>query len=147
MKEDLTLRGDPEKTPFVQFESGTPLYPPPTLYESAQQLLEQPIELGVDAALNGLIRKGMRGGQFGVLPGSTWFALLKTFFSYETSSRDHTPDWCSQCRRALEMMVVRPHPLAWKGLKQFFTENMDHLSGWERSWRKIARGARQRVPG
>lgn len=33
MKPDKELFGDPDVTPFVRYDHGTPLYPPTNLYE------------------------------------------------------------------------------------------------------------------
>ncbi len=62
------LLGDPELTPFVRYDHGTPLYPPNNLYECAQTVLEALATEDVASTFGKLIQKGSYMGQYGVLP-------------------------------------------------------------------------------
>ena len=136
MRHDSATYGDPEKTPFVRYISGTPVYPPNTIYAAAEELLKRPEGADLAAASASLIEQGPLGGQYAVLPQSTWFAILRTFFSYSGTAENEVSGWQAHCRRGLEIMQERPHRAAWDNLKSFLKSGIDNLSGWSTSWRK-----------
>lgn len=128
--------GDPEKSPFVRYISGTPVYPPNIIYEAARKILEYPEGANLAQVCQGLTEKGAVGGQYAVLPESTWFAILRILFSYNVTPVTRVTDWQQRCRRALEIMQEQPHRAAWAKLKLFLKSDIDNLSGWNSSWRK-----------
>ena len=81
------LLGDPEVTPFVRYDHGTPLYPPNSLYECAEIVLEKLKTQDVKSIFDQLIEKGSYGGNYGVLRHSTWFAVLGSFFRYRVDRK------------------------------------------------------------
>lgn len=134
---DPDVYGDPEKTPFVRYVSGTPVYPPNTVYDAARKLLEYPEDTNLAEVCKGLTERGAVGGQYAVLPHSTWFAILQILFGYNlTTSETRITDWQHRCRRALEIMQEQSHRAAWDKLKAFLKSDIDNLSGWNSSWRK-----------
>lgn len=133
---DPAIYGDPEKSPFVRYISGTPVYPPNTIYEAARKLLEYPKNANLAEVCRSLTEQGAVGGQYAVLPQSTWFAILPIFFSYNVTAETQVADWQQRCRRALEIMQEQPHRAAWDKMKLFLKSDIDNLSGWNSSWRK-----------
>jgi hypothetical protein len=136
MKRAPTTYGDPEKTPFIRFESGTPVYPPNTIYECARELLREPEEANLTEMCVKLTERGQVGGQHTVMPAATWFALFENFFRYENDTPGPASKWQDYCRQGLQLMLERPHQAAWKNLKTFLKSDVDNLSGWNKSWQK-----------
>src|SRR3984957_18213344 len=130
------LLGDPELTPFVRYDHGTPLYPPNNLYECAQTVLEALATRDVASTFSKLIQKGSYMGQYGVLPNSTWFGVLGSYFRYRTGDRPDNSRWMEHCISALKLMMRRPHQTAWPEVKEFLRENLDEITGWTTSWRR-----------
>lgn len=126
--------GDPERTPFVRFDS-LPIYPENNICDCATQLLAVR-RSGAADPFSDLIKRGPLGGTFGVLPEYTWFALIKSFFDYAAAAQASLPTWADYCWRALEIMTQRPHQQAWPALKELLLGNIDELSGWAHSFRK-----------
>ncbi len=128
--------GDPEASPFVRYDHGTPLYPPNNLYESAEVVLERLRTQEISLTFDQLIEKGSYRGNYGVLPHSTWFAVLGSFFHYRTGDKPDVSGWMDLCIEALKLMVRRPHQAAWSDLREFLRENIDDITGWTTSWRR-----------
>lgn len=135
-RDDPAIHGDPETTPFVRYGSGTPVYPPNTIYESARKLLGQPEDANLVDVCKNLTERGAVGGQYTVVPQATWFEILQTYFGYNGAREARVADWQQRCRRALEIMQEEPHRAAWDKLKLFLKSDIDNLSGWNSSWRK-----------
>jgi hypothetical protein len=131
------LLGDPEVTPFVRYDHGTPLYPPNSLYECAEIVLEKLKTQDVKSIFDQLIERGSYGGNYGVLRHSTWFAVLGSFFRYRVRDEPDASNWMEFCREGLKLMMPRPHQSAWSDLKQFITRNIDDITGWAKSWQRV----------
>ncbi len=136
MTSNMENLGDPENSPFVRYDNGTPLYPPNTLYECAEIVLESLRAQDVESTFNRLIEKGSCGGNYGVLPRSTWFAVLGSFFHYRTGNKPDPSGWMGYCIDTLKMMTRRPHQSVWPDLKEFLRKNIDDITGWTTSWRR-----------
>jgi len=126
--------GDPERTPFVRFDS-VPIYPENDLHDCTIQLLEVH-RSGITDPFAELVKRGPLGGTFGVLPESTWFAMIKSCLDYASKAEGSLPSWIDQCWRVLEIIAYKPHQQAWPALKTLLLANLDELSGWARSFRK-----------
>jgi hypothetical protein len=131
------LLGDPESSPFVRYDHGTPLYPPNDVYECAQTVLNELKASDVNSTFEKLIQRGSYMGQYGVLPQSTWFAVLGSFFHYRTGERPDMAGWMECCLAGLRLMMRRPHQEAWPDLKEFLSKHIDDISGWTKSWRQV----------
>jgi hypothetical protein len=130
-----TDHGDPTKTPFVRFDLGT-LYPPNSIYTCAVVALEQLTSKSSSEAFKDLILRGPIGGSYGVLPDSTWFAVLYNFFRYHQQRNTGFSNAEECCKEALRLMIRRPHDAAWPLLRDFIITNANDLSGWNGSFQK-----------
>jgi hypothetical protein len=146
MKFDPVIYGDPEKTPFVRFDAGTPSYPPNCIYESAQKVIGQIDRTDVADICDSLVQMTSLGGQHVVSPQTTWFAILRAFFKYR-GDETTAPNSQLRSREALEIMVELPNETAWNNLKTFVKNDIDNLSGWSRSWRRASAERDQIVRG
>lgn len=126
--------GDPEATPFVRFDRGT-LYPPNEIYQAAETVLEGLKTSSAPELFKMLIRRGLVGGQYGVLRESTWFAILNRFLNYHSAAEDSSTAQ-AHCIEALRIAVHRPHEEAWLVLREFILKRIDELSGWSTSFRR-----------
>jgi hypothetical protein len=68
------------ETPFVYFVSGTPVYPPNTLYECAGKALA--LKGDFRDLLKNEIEEGFIGGTLSVSPATWWFNFLLQYFEY-----------------------------------------------------------------
>ena len=135
-QDDIDVFGDPSNSPFVRFQSGWSLYPPNNLYECGEIVAEKLTAGPLTAGFNDLVERGDCGGSYTVLPRSTWFAVLGTFFHYRGQPDDAPSAWREFSVAALKLMLHRPHQTAWSSLKLFLTHNIDEISGWTSSWRR-----------
>lgn len=120
--------------PFVRFVSGTAVYPPNILYESTFDILEKLREHSLEEAFRDVVREGLVGGQYTVLPESTWYAMLRDFLTYYSREFSEPEDLQKLAIEALKLMVERPHEKAWEILEGFVLDQVDELSGWSKSW-------------
>lgn len=125
--------GDPEKTPFVRFDSGI-IYPPNSICEAAQSVLEGLRTTAAPELFDAVIKRGTVHGQYCVLPESTWYSVLNNFLRYQTNAASDPVLLQEHCVRALEIMVRRPCVDAWPELRDFLVSEIDHLSGWTSSF-------------
>ena len=135
MQKNKEVLGDPDVTPFVRYDHGTPLYPPTNLYECAEIVLGKLRIQDIKSIFDQLIEKGSYVGNYGVLPRSTWFAVLGSFFRYRVTEELDVSGWEELCEEALKLMMLRPHQAAWPKLKEFLTKNIDDITSWTRSWK------------
>src|SRR5579863_437112 len=126
--------GDQERTPFVRFDP-IPIFPENNIHACAEQILTAHTT-GTADPFSSLIKRGPLGGQYGILPESTWFALIRSFFEYARQAHGALPAWTDYCWRALEIMARRPHQQAWPALRDLLVGNLDELSGWTHSVRR-----------
>jgi hypothetical protein len=126
--------GDPEKTPFVRFDHGT-LYPSNDIYQAAETVLVGLRDSTAPELFKVLIRRGLVGGQYGILRDSTWFAILNRFLNYHSAAED-SPTAKAHCIEALRLMVRRPHEDAWLALREYVLARIDDLSGWSTSFKR-----------
>jgi len=147
MKYDPVIYGDPERTPFVRFHAGTPSYPPNRIYESAEKVISHVDHPNLADVCSGFVEMASLGGQYVVSPQTTWFAILQTFFRYRGDEETTPADSQLRSREALEIMLEQPNETAWSNLKTFLKNDIDHLSGWSRTWRKASAEREQVVRG
>lgn len=127
--------GDPNKTPFVRFDVGT-VYPPNNLYDCSAIVLERLKITPASEVFKDLVVRGPIGGNYGVLPDATWFAILNNFFWYHNEHHTGFGNADARCKEALQIMTARPHAAAWGLLRDFLIANADDLSGWNGSFQK-----------
>jgi Methylamine utilization protein MauJ len=135
-QDDIDVFGDPTTSPFVRFQSGWSLYPPNSLYECGQIVSEKLATNDFSTVFNDLVEKGDCGGSYTILPRSTWFAVLGTFFHYRAQPDDAPSSWREVSVAALKLMLRRPHQAGWSDLKRFLKGNIDEISGWTSSWKR-----------
>jgi len=126
--------GDPERTPFVRFDP-VPIFPENDILRCAEQILAAHDGGGADPFPT-FIKRGPLGGQYGILPESTWFALIASSFEYARRAEGALPTWSDYCWRALEIMVRKPPDQAWTTLRELLLGRLDELSGWTHSVRR-----------
>jgi hypothetical protein len=112
------------------------MYPPNEIYQAAEAVLRGLDEHAAPELFKGLILKGPVGGQYGVLRGSTWFAILYRFLKYRLDGATNNGEAEANCVEALKIMVRRPHEEAWLSLRNFILSNIDELSGWGASFQR-----------
>jgi hypothetical protein len=133
--QNSTDLGDPTKTPFVRFISGTPLYPAPTIYEDARRILAVSNAEERENTLKSYVKRGPIAGQYEVLNEATWFSILHIFQEYGRLSG--IEKWWEHCARGLALMIETGHRSSWKKLRTYLLDNLDDISGWNTSWQKI----------
>ena len=69
-------------TPFVYFLSGTPIYPPNTIYESARTAFAAAERNSLKDALKGLGKERSVAGRWTVPPEAWWYHFLLAYFAY-----------------------------------------------------------------
>jgi hypothetical protein len=135
-QDDIEVFGDPASSPFVRFEHGWALYPPNSIYECGGIVAEKVAANDFASVFSDLVEKGDCGGSYTILPRSTWFAVLGTFFHYRGQPDDAPSGWREFSVAALKLMLRRPHQVAWSDLKRFLTDNIGEISGWTSSWKR-----------
>jgi hypothetical protein len=81
-----------------------------------------------------LVKRGPIGGQYAVLPETTWYALFKDYLALFPSST--FTDTQPLLVEALKIISRSPHENAWEQLEDFLIKHIDDLTGWSKSWRK-----------
>ncbi|HXX19975.1 MAG TPA: methylamine utilization protein MauJ [Candidatus Acidoferrum sp.] len=128
---------DPRTSPFLRFVSGTRVDLPNSLYENAQEVLTRLGEgQSISEVFDSLIRKGLVGGQYTVLPESTWYALLKNYLTYYAGEFSDFENLEAHLIELLKLMTARPHGDAWRRIEEFLLGTIDNLSGWRKSWHR-----------
>ena len=69
-------------TPFVYFVSGTPVYPPNTLYKGLNTALAAAEQKSFQEVLKEFAKIGDVAGQWAVLPEGWWYHFLLTYMNY-----------------------------------------------------------------
>jgi hypothetical protein len=134
-----TNTGDPTKSPFVYFVSGTAAYPPNSIYESAEHVLgaidgaERQTASGI---LNGLVKQGFIGGTRTTLPEAAWFGLIRNFLLYSSEQFSASDRMFALAVECLRLMTRQPADASWPHLRDLLLKEMDELSGWNQSWIK-----------
>jgi hypothetical protein len=126
--------GDPSRTPFVRFDS-VPIFPENNIHECAAEILRAQVN-GEGDPFESFVKRGPIGHQYGILPKSTWAAILRSLFELATKSEGSLPTWRELCWSVLAVMVRRPCSDAWRELRALVLQNLDELSGWKHSFRK-----------
>lgn len=124
--------GNSAETPFVYFVSGTPAYPPNTIYECAREVLG--VGGSVLEALKERITHGFIGGIWTVLPASWWFHFLLQYIDYFRNNFSEPKELENSAIELLRPMAELRPDAAWHAIRQLVINDVDNLSGWNKSW-------------
>lgn len=122
------------ESPFVYFASGTPAYPPNTVYQCASEALGEKADLR--EVLKKRIEEGFIGGVWTVLPNSYWFHFLLQYVDYFRNNFAEPKELEKTAVEVLRLMIKSPPVEAWGEILQFVINEIDNLSGWSKSWIK-----------
>jgi len=126
--------GNGSDTPFVYFVSGTPAYPPNSLYEAARETL------GADGdfreALRKRIENGLVDGTWTITPKAWWFHFLLQYVDYFRNNFSDPYDMEASAVEVLRLIMQSSPDKAWNRVLEFVIKNIDSLSGWNKSWIK-----------
>ena len=128
--------GNSTGTPFVYFITGTPVYPPNTIYESARDALTAPEHKSFHKTLKDLAKSGNVGGTWTILPEAMWYHFLLTYMNYFGNNFSEPGQMEQSALEALKLMTNKPPEAAWPDLVDYVTADIDNLSGWTKSWIK-----------
>ena len=134
MPADKDIFGEPATTPFARFVQGRALYPPTKIYESAEIVVQRLATLDLAAIFSELVEKGDCGGYYGVLPRSTWFAVIGNFLHYRVQPDPGPSSWREFCIAGLKLMLRRPLDLVFPELKdrKHWLNNVAPGQTWEK---------------
>jgi hypothetical protein len=132
--------GNSAETPFVYFVSGTPAYPPNTVYQCAREVLETKSDFR--EALKNRIEEGFVGGILTVLPHSWWFHFLLQYIDYFRNNFSEPKEMETSAIEILRLIIEARPSEAWSLILQLVIKDIDNLSGWSKSW--IKESAEQR---
>jgi hypothetical protein len=122
------------ETPFVYFVSGTPVYPPNTLYECAGKALA--LKGDFRDLLKNEIEEGFIGGTLSVSPATWWFNFLLQYFEYFRNNFSEPEEMESSATEILRLIMSKPPEEAWAKVLEHVIKDVDNLSGWNKSWLK-----------
>lgn len=128
--------GKSADTPFVYFVSGTPVYPPNSIYQSTRAALEAAKEKPFKEVVKDLAKTGNVGGTWAVLPEGWWYHFFSVYLNYFRNNFAEPDTMENSALEALKLMVKTPPEAAWQGLVAYITADIDNLSGWTKSWIK-----------
>ena len=104
--------GKSANSPFVYFVSGTPVYPPNNIYESASTALVAAGHKPLRDVLKEFAKTGMVGGTRSVLPEAWWFQFLLSYISYYVNNFSTPEEMEQSAVEALKLMMkTLPEPL------------------------------------
>jgi hypothetical protein len=131
--------GDPLKTPFVYYVSGVPVFPPNNLRETAIAALKLDGSETLKDRLRSRSKKGVIGGTVATLPDVWWNQFLFNYIDYFANNFSKPQELEEQAAIVLEIIATFPPEEAWSRLIEFTIQEIDVLSGWNKSWnREIA---------
>ena len=139
--------GKSTDTPFVYFVSGTPVYPPNSIYQSTQTALAALGDKPFSEALKDLAKTGNVGGTWTVLPEGWWYHFLSVYLNYFRNNFAEPEAMENSALEALKLMVKTPPEAAWQDLVAYIIANIDNLSGWTKSWIKQSAEERNVLKG
>ena len=126
--------GNSAETPFVYFVSGTPVYPPTTIYQCAAAVLEA--KGNFHEELRKRVQEGFVGGSQSILPETWWFRFFLQFIDYFRNNFSEPKEMEASAIELLALMSKRSPDAAWNDILRFVIEDIDNLSGWNKSWLK-----------
>jgi len=128
--------GNSAVTPFVYFVSGTPIYPPNALYQSASEALAAVGEKSLRNILEGLSKRRQFRGTWTVPPDAWWFHFLMSYLKHFTNNYSNPEEMERSASEALKLMMETPPGAAWENVVAHLIADIDNLSGWSKSWTK-----------
>jgi len=124
-----------DKTPFLVYENGTPYLIPNSIYTQAEHALGFFTKANPDAAFEQLRKETGNVGHS--LQNSDLDSIwLKYFELFLRQQGEDTPPLASRLEM-LQLMLRRPPSEAWCQLRKYLIENVDVLSGWSSSFRRV----------
>ena len=127
--------------------SGTPVYPPNSIYQSTQTALAALGDKPFSEALKDLAKTGNVGGTWTVLPEGWWYHFLSVYLNYFRNNFAEPEAMENSALEALKLMVKTPPEAAWQDLVAYIIANIDNLSGWTKSWIKQSAEERNVLKG
>lgn len=128
-------------SPFVYFLSGTPIYPPNTIYESARTALAAAEHKSLKEVLKGLGKERSVSGRWTVPPEAWWYHFLAAYMEYFGNNFSAPENMETSAVETLKLMMRTPPDAAWPELARYVIADIDNLSGWTKSW--VKRSAEQ----
>ena len=124
-------------TPFVYFVSGTPVYPPNTLYKGLNTALAAAEQKSFQEVLKEFAKVGDVAGQWAVLPEGWWYHFLLTYMNYFRNNFSAPEEMEKSALEILKLIAGGSSPDAvWPELIAYITADIENLSGWTKSWIK-----------
>lgn len=123
-------------TPFVYFVSGTPVYPPNAVYESARIALDAATDKPIRETLKDLAKSGDVAGIWSVPPEAWWYHIFRSYLGYFANNLSAAEEMERSAVEALKLMIRIPPKDAWADLVAYITREVDTLSGWTKCWIK-----------
>ena len=118
----------------MYFVSGTPVYPPNTIYDAANTALLAAREKLLQAVLKELAKVGDVGGTWAVLPEGWWYHFLLMYMNYFANNFSDTAEMEKSAIEVLKLMTKEPPESAWHDVVAHITGDIDNLSGWAKCW-------------
>jgi hypothetical protein len=128
--------GTSTASPFVYFLSGTPIYPPNTIYESARIALASTEHKSLREGLKALAKERSVAGRWTVPPEGWWYHFLLTYVEYFGNNFSEPQEMENSAVETLKLMMRTPPEAAWLELARYNIGDIDNLSGWTKSWVK-----------
>lgn len=127
---------NPTETPFVYFVSGTPVYPPNSLYKCLNNALAAAEQKPIREVLKEFAKVGDVAGQWAVLPEGWWYHFLLTYLGYFRNNFSAPEELEQSALEILKLINGGAPDAAWPKLISYITADVDQLSGWAKSWIK-----------